>query len=100
MPRSGDGSRATAFKCTTAVEDTAATTAAIETHGRQLTTELFEIEQVGDLRDVQGHGDEPHEWLDASLSGIRHHQNSQRNQFADANSRGEDCLVVLTRLGP
>ena len=48
------GAGVTAFECTIAVEDVAVTAAAIEAHGGQLTMEPFEIEQVGDSRDVQG----------------------------------------------
>lgn len=51
------GAGVTAFECTIAVEDVAATAAAIETNGGQVTMEPFEIEQVGTLvmfRDAEG----------------------------------------------
>ena len=54
-PATGTG--VTAFECTVAVEDVAATAAAIETNGGQVTMEPFEIEQVGTLvmfRDTEG----------------------------------------------
>ena len=41
------GTGVTAFECTIAVEDVAATAAAIETHGGQLTMQPFEMEHVG-----------------------------------------------------
>ncbi len=56
-PRTPDGDGITAFECTIAVEDVAATAAAIETHGGQLTKQLFEIEHVGILvmfKDTEG----------------------------------------------
>ena len=51
------GTGVTAFECTIAVEDVAATAAAIETHGGQLTMQPFDIEHVGTLvmfKDTEG----------------------------------------------
>ena len=51
------GTGVTAFECTIAVEDVAATAAAIETHGGQLTMQPFEMEHVGTLvmfKDTEG----------------------------------------------
>ena len=48
-PRTRDGDRVTAFECTIAVEDVAATAAAIETQGGQFTMQPYDIEHVGTL---------------------------------------------------
>ena len=51
------GTGVTAFECTIAVEDVAATAAAIETHGGQLTMQPFEMEHVGTFvmfKDTEG----------------------------------------------
>ena len=97
------GTGVTAFECTIAVEDVAATAEAIETHGGQLTMQPFEIEHVGTLvmfKDTEGNTVGAMQYCLAFVSWKTMHQNPERIQSADSGSGGEYLLVLLTQTGP